>query len=147
MSAGARILQTRWLVRLPIPMMRAGLGFVFGGRLLLLEHIGRRSGQHRYVALETVERPAKDRVIVASGFGETAQWFRNLRADPQCWVSIGFMRREPAVPRRLSVDEARDVIERYQARSPRAYAELSAIIEEATELSIDEVPLIELRLG
>ncbi|NLG48405.1 nitroreductase family deazaflavin-dependent oxidoreductase, partial [Gordonia sp. (in: high G+C Gram-positive bacteria)] len=93
---GAKALQTRWFVRSPIPLFRAGLGFLFGGRLLLLEHTGRKSGELRYVALEKVDRPAKDRIIIASGFGEKAQWYRNLQADPRCRVWIGFTRGRPA---------------------------------------------------
>lgn len=32
----ARLLRTRWLVRAPIALFRARLGFVFGRRLLML---------------------------------------------------------------------------------------------------------------
>lgn len=88
-STGARLLRTRWFVRAPIGVFRARLGFLFGGRILLLEHRGRKSGKARYVVLETVARPASDTVVVASGFGRSAQWFQNLTADPHCRVSIG----------------------------------------------------------
>ncbi|HLS79672.1 MAG TPA: nitroreductase family deazaflavin-dependent oxidoreductase, partial [Nocardia sp.] len=54
---GVKLLRTRWFVRAPIWAFRARLGFLFGGRLLLLEHTGRTSGKARYVALETVDRP------------------------------------------------------------------------------------------
>ena len=54
---GARALRTRWLVRAPINLYRVGLGFLFGTRLLMLEHVGRRTGARRYVVLEVVDRP------------------------------------------------------------------------------------------
>jgi hypothetical protein len=44
----AKALHTRWVVRTPIGLYRAGLGFVFGSRLLMLEHRGRSSGARRF---------------------------------------------------------------------------------------------------
>ncbi|MBM7366523.1 nitroreductase family deazaflavin-dependent oxidoreductase [Gordonia hydrophobica] len=144
---GAKALQTRWFVRSPIPLFRAGLGFVFGGRLLLLQHLGRTSGQPRYVALETVERPATDRIIIASGFGAKAQWYRNLQADPHCRVWIGFDRNRAAIARTLTREESAAVLSRYRREHPKAYAQLASVIEEATELSIDDIPYVELHLS
>jgi hypothetical protein len=46
-SAGAGLLRSRWFVRPPIWLFRAWRGFLFGGRLLLLEHFGRKSGATR----------------------------------------------------------------------------------------------------
>ncbi|MFW0786552.1 nitroreductase family deazaflavin-dependent oxidoreductase [Gordonia sp. CPCC 206044] len=146
MSVAAAMLRTRWLVRAPIWLFRARLGFLFGGRLLLLEHVGRTSGEPRYVVLETVERPDAARVIVASGFGERAQWFRNLQAEPACHVSIGFGHRMAATASRLGEDETAVVLSRYRVAHPRAYAELSGVIEESTGLPIDAVPMMQLRL-
>lgn len=40
---GAWALGNRILTRAPIWLYRAGLGFVFGSRILMLEHVGRRS--------------------------------------------------------------------------------------------------------
>jgi len=143
---GAKALQTRWFVRSPIPLFRAGLGFLFGGRLLLLEHTGRKSGELRYVALEKVDRPAKDRIIIASGFGEKAQWYRNLQADPRCRVWIGFTRGRPATARTLSTEESAQVLERYRRDHPKAYDALAGVIEDATGLDIDGIPYVELAL-
>ena len=143
---GAKALRTRWFVRSPIPLFKAGLGFVFGGRLLLLEHTGRKSGEPRYVALEKVDRPTKDRIVIASGFGEKAQWYRNLQADPTCRVWIGLERARPATARTLSRDEAAQVLDRYRKRNPKAYAALSGVIEEATNSTIDDIPFVELQL-
>ncbi|MGW5387890.1 nitroreductase family deazaflavin-dependent oxidoreductase [Nocardia sp. NPDC003963] len=145
-SPGAKLLQSRWFVRSPIWLFRARLGFLFGGRLLLLEHIGRKSGAARYVALETVDRPDPATVIIASGFGEKAQWYRNLLAQPRCHVSIGTRYRVPATARTLDRETAAEVLAGYRVRHPRAYRELSAIIESATGRGIDTVPLVELAL-
>ncbi|WP_338087588.1 nitroreductase family deazaflavin-dependent oxidoreductase [Nocardia huaxiensis] len=143
---GAKLLRTRWFVRAPIGLFRARLGFLFGGRLLLLEHRGRTSGTPRYVTLETVARPTPATIVIASGFGATAQWYRNLQADPHCFVSIGFRHRVPARARDLTPDEAKTVLAEYKRAHPAAYRELSRVIEQATGTSIEDVPLVELTL-
>ncbi|MEU8900426.1 nitroreductase family deazaflavin-dependent oxidoreductase [Nocardia sp. NPDC048505] len=145
-SLGARLLRTRWFVRAPIGLFRAGLGFVFGSRLLLLEHIGRKSGEPRYVALETVAHISRDRVVIASGFGATSQWYRNLRVTPRCHVWIGARRRVPAVARVMEPPESAQVLAEYRIRHPRAYRKLSGLIEESTGRGIDTVPLLALDL-
>ncbi|MFG3620538.1 nitroreductase family deazaflavin-dependent oxidoreductase [Nocardia sp. NPDC047654] len=146
-SIGARLLRTRWFVRAPITIFRARLGVLFGGRLLLLEHIGRSSGRPRYVVLETVARPSRDRVVIASGFGAQAQWFRNLTADPRCRVSIGARYRVAAVSRVLRPDESAVVLDDYRRIHPRSYRNLGRIVEEATGTGIEAVPMVELALS
>ncbi|MEU1985470.1 nitroreductase family deazaflavin-dependent oxidoreductase [Nocardia sp. NPDC019395] len=146
MDLGAKLLRTRWFVRAPIWAFRARLGFLFGGRLLLLEHTGRTSGKTRYVALESVDRPDPDTVIIASGFGETSQWYRNLLADPSCRVSVGTRHRASAVARPLDREETAEVLAGYRIRHPKAYRKLSGIIEETTGRDIESVPMVELSL-
>ncbi|MGH3594278.1 MAG: nitroreductase family deazaflavin-dependent oxidoreductase, partial [Pseudonocardiaceae bacterium] len=70
--AGARLLSNRRLVRAPIWLYRARLGFLFGSRMLLLEHVGRKTGARRYVVLEVVGHPTPGTYVVASGFGDRA---------------------------------------------------------------------------
>ncbi|MGO4614498.1 nitroreductase family deazaflavin-dependent oxidoreductase [Nocardia sp. 2YAB30] len=145
-SVGARLLRTRSFVRAPIGLFRARLGFLFAGRLLLLEHTGRSSGRPRYVVLETVARPSRDRVVIASGFGRQAEWFRNLVADPRCWVSIASRHRVSATARVLTLEEATTVLDGYRREHPKAYRKLGRLIEEATGSDIGQVPLVELTL-
>jgi hypothetical protein len=47
-NRAAALLRTRWLVRAPIWLYRARLGFVFRSQLLMLEHRGRKTGARRY---------------------------------------------------------------------------------------------------
>ncbi len=78
----------RWFLRAPIGLYRARLGFLFGNRFLMLEHVGRKSGQTRRTVLEVVvNRP--DAVFVAAGWGAKAQWFANLKANPQARYHLG----------------------------------------------------------
>jgi deazaflavin-dependent oxidoreductase (nitroreductase family) len=146
MDLGARFLTTRWAVRLPIPLFRAGFGFLFGGRLLLLEHRGRASGERRYVALEAVAREGDDTVVVASGFGPRAQWYRNLAAEPRCGVSIGFLRRAPARAELLGREESAELLARYAQEHPAAWAALHRSIEDATGNAHPEIPMVRLHL-
>ena len=126
----ARVLQTPWLTRLPIPLYRAGLGWIFGERLVMIEHLGRVSHEPRYVVVEVVERE-RNAIRVASGLGKRAQWYRNLRANGVAYVSTGRARRVPSSVRMLDPDESRQVLERYAQRHPQAWKHLSAAMDYA----------------
>lgn len=145
-AIGARVLRTRSLVRAPIALYKAGLGWLLGSRILMLEHRGRSSGLRRYVCLEVVERPSPDRIVIVSGFGERAQWYRNLKAHPQCFVSTGSLRRAPATARLLSDEESAQALGRYRAARPRDWELLRGAIEKATGRPVDGLPMVELAL-
>ena len=59
-AVGARILRSHSLMGTPIWIYQAGAGVVLGSRLLMIEHIDRKSGAPRYVVLEVVDHPARD---------------------------------------------------------------------------------------
>lgn len=143
---GARVLRTRSLVRAPIALYRAGLGWLLGSRILMLEHRGRGSGRRRFVCLEVVARPARDRIVIVSGFGTRAQWYRNLQAHPRCFVSTGRLRRVPATARLLPPDEAADALERYREAHPRDWAMLRGAIEKAVGHPVRTLPMVGLSL-
>ncbi|KUF19374.1 nitroreductase family deazaflavin-dependent oxidoreductase [Streptomyces silvensis] len=108
----------RALARLPVHLFRAGLGPVFGRRLLLLEHVGRVSGRRRQVVLEVVAHDScGSSWTVASGFGPGSQWYRNLRREPHTVIQVG-RRRHPVTARFLSPDEGADIMARYESRHP-----------------------------
>jgi deazaflavin-dependent oxidoreductase (nitroreductase family) len=147
---GARVLRNRTLMRAPIWIYRARLGFLFGSRTLMLEHIGRKTGARRYVVLEVVGHPAPDAYIIASGFGERAHWFRNVMANPRVRVSVSGHRPRAATARRLSADEADAALADYATRHPRAWAKFKNVLEntlgaEITDLN-NPLPMVELRL-
>ncbi len=125
----ATLLRTRWLVRAPVWLYRARLGAVLGRRLLMLQHTGRTSGLPRYVVLEVVDHPTPDRWIVVSGFGERAQWYRNVRHDPQVRLYVGSRRPVPAVATRLDPDDGGQVLERYADEHPQAWSRLRPVLE------------------
>lgn len=150
-AAGHRLLRTRALVRLPNLAYRRGWGAVFGSRLLMLEHTGRRSGLRRDVVLEVVARPAADRYVVVSGFGDRAQWYRNVLADPRVRVSVGRRSRARATARVLPVGEAGAVIAGYVEQRPRAWAWFGPVVGRTlgrpVGASAPPPPMVELRLA
>lgn len=143
---GARILRTRWLVRAPIILFRWRLGFIFFGRLLLLEHLGRSSGKARYVTLEVLSRVSPHQIIVASGLGRKAQWFQNVATNPDCRVSIGFRYRAKAVATVLDADEASSLLANYQTAHRRLWSVLNDAMTQVHGSADYELPLIRLDL-
>ncbi|WUX26270.1 nitroreductase family deazaflavin-dependent oxidoreductase [Streptomyces sp. NBC_01438] len=120
----------RTVARLPVHMFRAGLGPLFRGRLLLLVHTGRASGQPHRTAVEVVESATVDgrrSWTVASGYGPAADWYRNLRRTPQATVQIG--RRFHAVTAaELPAGEGGELMVRYAPRHPRVARRLCAYL-------------------
>lgn len=135
---GAALLRVRGFVRAPIWVYRARLGFVFGTRLLMLEHVGRTSGLRRYVVLEIVDHPAPRRYVVVSGFGDRAQWLRNVVANPEVNVYLGSRTPAPAMAHRLDVDTSAEALGRYARAHPRSWAKLRPVLEETLGTRIDE---------
>ncbi|MDX1886712.1 nitroreductase family deazaflavin-dependent oxidoreductase [Mycolicibacterium sp. 120270] len=143
----ARLLQNRTLVRAPIWLYRAHLGFLLGQRLLLLEHIGRKTGARRYAVLEVVEQPAPDEYVIVSGFGARAQWYRNVLANPHVRVSVGRMRNVPAVATPMTRDAAKDALERYAERYPKTWARIEPTLEAALQTPELDLPMLTLKLA
>ncbi|HSM32960.1 MAG TPA: nitroreductase family deazaflavin-dependent oxidoreductase [Anaerolineae bacterium] len=60
---------------------------VLGGRLCVLRTIGRKSGQPREIPLNYA--PTTAGVALLAGFGRSAGWVYNLRAQPRTEVLVG----------------------------------------------------------
>lgn len=81
---------SRLFFRSPVLLYRLGLGWLMGNRLLLLNHIGRKSGLQRQAVLEVAHHDqATDTFIVNAGFGEQSDWYRNLKENPNVSIVIG----------------------------------------------------------
>jgi deazaflavin-dependent oxidoreductase (nitroreductase family) len=81
---------SRLLYRLPIILYRLGLGHLMGGRFLLLEHQGRKTGLVRRAVLEIIRHdPTVGVYYVVSGFSERADWFRNIKRNPDVQIQVG----------------------------------------------------------
>jgi F420H(2)-dependent quinone reductase len=77
------------------------------GKMLLLDHVGAKSGTKRTSPLLYV-RDGEDLVIVASkgGFPKNPAWFHNLVANPDVTVQVGSKKRP--VHARVAKPEERD---------------------------------------
>jgi deazaflavin-dependent oxidoreductase (nitroreductase family) len=144
---------SRLAFRLPIWLYRLRLGWLLGDRLLLLTHIGRKSGQPRQAVIEVVRHdPASDTYIIVSGFGAHVDWFRNIQNNPNVLVQVGARRLE-AIAKCLLLDEAANELYDYAQRRPRTFRtitkrllghELDGSAESCRRLAIN-VPVVVLR--
>ncbi len=106
-----------YLFRAPVYLYRWHLGWLFGHRLLLLTHFGRRTGLRRQTVLEVVEyRKAGPEVVVANGFGPNSDWVLNIKAGAGEEVTVG-LQHFAASHRFLDEEEAMNVIEAYEHRN------------------------------
>ncbi len=116
------------LVRLPVCLYRMRLGWLLGGRFLLLTHQGRHSGVPRRVVLEVVgHNEGSDAYYVVAAWGERAQWLLNLKAEPKATV-VGGRRRFRAVAQIIPVEDAERVLREYGERHRIAQRALGRIL-------------------
>ena len=114
------------LLRLPVWLYRLRLGLLLGHRFLLLTHIGRKSGLPRQTVLEVVRYdPAANVCVIASGWGETSDWLRNIQKTPAVRITIG-LRQFAAKASRLALEEAQQELMDYARRHPMAFRKLAA---------------------
>lgn len=119
----------RLLLRSPIWFYRAGLGALFGHRLLYLAHRGRRTGARREVVVEVVRYdPAGPEAVVVAAWGGTPDWFRNLRAAPAIEVRVGRQRWQVPDHRELDAAEVHRTLLAYQRDHPRAWRRLAPLL-------------------
>jgi deazaflavin-dependent oxidoreductase (nitroreductase family) len=109
---------TRLLLRLPTHLYDWHLGWLLDGRFLRLTHLGRRSGRRYQTVLEVVGSDREtEQITVMSGFGPSANWFRNLQAAPAVEVAIGRRRYRRPQHRILEETEAARVLAEYERRN------------------------------
>ncbi|MCT2584479.1 nitroreductase family deazaflavin-dependent oxidoreductase [Actinophytocola gossypii] len=106
---------SRLLFRLPIAFYRRGLGWMFGGRLMLVHHVGRVTGKRRQVVLEVIAHDAGDGYVVASGWGPGAAWYRNVLHTPDVTIQVG-RRTIPVTGVPLPVEEGAEIMAKYASR-------------------------------
>lgn len=145
-----------YFFRFPVYLYRWGLGWMFGKRVLLLTHIGRRTGIKRQTLLEVVEyRKDGPEVVVVNGFGPNSDWVRNIEARPGEEVTVG-SQHFIAAHRFLGDEEAVQVIRAYEHRnrfiSPAVRAGLSWLLgwryrgtEDDRRQLVRQLPLIAFR--
>jgi deazaflavin-dependent oxidoreductase (nitroreductase family) len=114
----------RFLFRSPIWLYKIGLGGILGGRFLLLNHIGRKSGRQRQTVLEVVKHePQTATYYIASGFGKKSDWYLNLLQNPEVTIQVG-RKVTPAAAQILTPDASGRAMVDYARRNPRAAKQL-----------------------
>ena len=144
----------RWLLRVPITLYRLGLGGLLGGRFLLINHVGRKSGQMRQTVVEVAGHDRdSDTYYVASGWGYKSNWYRNLLAHPDVSIQVG--RRKLSVhAENLRPEAGAQVLEAYRKHHPFAAGELGGFMgldigkasdDELAAIVRDSLPIIAFR--
>ena len=103
-------------LKAPKLLYNLGLGMLFGHRFLLLTHQGRKSGLVYQTPLEVVRfDPITRTSIVISAWGESSDWYRNIRDKGALQIQTG---RDRYVPeqRLLSADESERELELYRQK-------------------------------
>ena len=99
-----------------------------GGRFVLINHIGRKSGQLRQTVVEVASHdPASDVYFVASGWGYKAQWYQNLMAQPDVTIQVG-ARKLAVHAETLPPEAGAQVLLDYRAKHAYAAKELGAMM-------------------
>ncbi|MGH3622860.1 MAG: nitroreductase family deazaflavin-dependent oxidoreductase [Sciscionella sp.] len=112
----------RLLFRAPTRLYDRDLGWLLGKRFLCLTHIGRKSGRRYRTVLEVIGTTpatgevAEGEVMVIAGMGPSADWYRNIQANPAVEVVVG-RRRFPPAHRVLDDTEAAAVVRQYERRN------------------------------
>jgi deazaflavin-dependent oxidoreductase (nitroreductase family) len=119
----------RLLLRTPIWLYRARLGWLAGHRLLYLAHRGRRTGARREVVVETVRYSADTpEAVVVAAWGKNPDWYRNLQAGPAIEVRIGRHRWTAPHHRFLDGTETHRTLLDYQRAHPHAWRRIAPLL-------------------
>jgi deazaflavin-dependent oxidoreductase (nitroreductase family) len=111
---------SRWAYRLPRWLFHLHLGWILGGRFLLLVHQGRKSGLPRQAVLEVLSHDrVRNSYCVFAGWGERADWVRNVEKTPEVSITVG-RHRFTAIARRLPPTEVEEAVLDYARRYPIA---------------------------
>ncbi len=127
------------LFHLPIHLYRLGLGWLIELLpIMVLTSRGRRSGQPRYTPLEYRRHGSK--LYVISAFGEGADWYRNIQADPQVSLRIGRRRYSAHASRVGDVSEASRALYMFRRNAPVVYDHTLAHLVHDSDITLKTLP-------
>ena len=101
-----------------------GLGPLIGRFVLLLTTYGRKSGRPRVTPLVYEQRG--DTIIVASARGRSADWLRNIQANPKVRVRVGRRRFDGIAEVTTDPERIADYLQRQMERNPRMFGAILA---------------------
>ncbi len=101
---------------------------MLGHGCLMVTHIGRKTGRRRQTVLEVVHYdPVTHECIVVSGYGDHADWYRNIQAHPALEIQVGYQHYRPE-QRNLSPEEMLTLLTDYQHRHPQGFRQLLRLL-------------------
>ncbi|HWC81731.1 MAG TPA: nitroreductase family deazaflavin-dependent oxidoreductase [Pseudonocardiaceae bacterium] len=119
----------RLLLRLPLWLYRARLGWLAGHRLVYIAHRGRHTGARHEVVAEVVRYdPTRPEVVVIAAWGGKPDWYRNLVAGPAVEIRIGGQRWPHPAHRFPDEDEIYRMLRAYQRAHPGAWRRLAPLL-------------------
>ena len=140
------------LLRAPIWLYRWHLGWMMGGRFLLLTHTGRKSGLQRQTVIEVVSHDeATDAYYIAAAWRDRSDWYRNIQRTQTVGVQVRNHKFQ-ASAEQLSPQEGEMRLWEYAQKHPIAFGELVTVMlgerlpadKETCRKVADSVPLISL---
>jgi deazaflavin-dependent oxidoreductase (nitroreductase family) len=113
--ARAPRLQRALLKSTPL-VYRGPIGSLLASRcVLLLSHVGRRSGRIHTTAVSFM--PVGPGFVVFSGWGRSSNWYRNVLANPEVGVRVGGRQLRATARLVAEPERRRQLMQRMQARS------------------------------
>ena len=96
-----------------------GLGPLIGRFVLLLTTTGRKSGRPRVTPL--VFEQQGETILVASARGASADWIRNIQANPRVRVRVGRRQFDGLAEATTDGEKIADYLQRQMERNPRMF--------------------------
>ena len=142
------------LFRAPIYLYHLKLGFLLGERFIHLQHWGRVSGALKETVIEVIDQDKTNGIIYsASGFGEKSQWFKNISANGDVFITLKNTLYK-ATARVVSEKEAEEILLRYAKAHPssiKSVARLSGYKIDGDDRDVIEfskiVKIVEFRIA
>ena len=109
----------KWAYLLPRSLYGWHLGWLLGHHIMMITHVGRKTGVVRQTVVEAVNYDPKTQVCRAcAGWGEQTDWYRNIQAHPALEIQIGSRRYVPQ-QHFLATEELLTLLQEYEHRHPR----------------------------
>lgn len=96
-------------------LWRLRLGWIAGHALLVVTHVGRRTGKQRRTVLYVQHYDRQTREVTVISVWGDSQWLRNIRSRPAVRIEIGLQRYAPE-QRFLTTDEIFELEKRFRRR-------------------------------
>ena len=110
--------QSAWhkaIFKWPVHLWRLGLAPVIGHHMLLITHTGRKSGLPRRTMTELYK--LEGNIYAPCAFGERAQWYKNIVADPRVTVQTAHGTQSSLASRVTNGNEILKLLESVGTRS------------------------------